>query len=81
MQSGLTPIQVKQVFSENGLSISEWARENGFSQVLVYQILSGKRKPTRGESHRIAVKLGLKLGGTSDYSEIDNLLKEKSMNR
>ena len=81
MQVCLKPHQVKEVFLEHGLSISEWARENGFSQTLVYQILSGKRKPTRGESHRIAVKLGLKSGGTGNYSEVDQLLKEKSMSQ
>jgi gp16 family phage-associated protein len=43
-----------------GLSIAEWARENRFRQDLVYAVLSGRSKATRGESHRIAVKLGLK---------------------
>lgn len=43
-----------------GVSIAEWARENRFRQDLVYAVLSGRSKATRGESHRIAVKLGLK---------------------
>ncbi len=52
--------QVKKEFSEIGKSYAEWARENNFSPDLVYRILKNNRIPKRGESHHIAVKLGIK---------------------
>jgi gp16 family phage-associated protein len=51
---------VKQAFSDNGISIRDWARLNGFGETLVYAVLNGKNKASRGESYRIAVALGLK---------------------
>lgn len=57
-----TPDEVKENLQIRGLSIAEWARENGFSPKQVYQALNAKHKPTRGKSHQIAVKLGLKDG-------------------
>lgn len=57
-----TPDEVKETLQIRGLSIAEWARENGFSPKQVYQVLNAKHKPTRGKSHQIAVKLGLKDG-------------------
>lgn len=52
--------QVREEFSGAGKSIAEWARENDFSPDLVYRILKNNKIPKRGESHRIAVKLGIK---------------------
>ena len=65
-----TAEEVKQEFDEHGLSISGWAKQHGYSQTLVYQILSGKRDPKRGESHRIAVALGLKEGKKGTYKDL-----------
>ena len=70
--------RVRSEFEANGLSVSGWAKKHGFSQALVYQILSGRRKPVRGESHRIAVALGLKKGSTGDYEKLDEVFKEKA---
>lgn len=53
-----------------GISLSEWARAHGFSAPLVYQVLSGKRKGVRGESHRIAVALQLKDGSIGDLGDL-----------
>lgn len=55
-----TPETVKQQFGLHGLSIREWAQKNGFSERMVYAVLSGKSKGLRGESFRIAVALGLR---------------------
>lgn len=52
--------QVRDDFSNAGISIAEWARDNNFSPDLVYRILKNNKVPQRGESHRIAVKLGIK---------------------
>jgi gp16 family phage-associated protein len=38
----------------------DWARTNGFEVHLVYGVLSGRSRASRGASHRIAVALGLK---------------------
>lgn len=68
--------RVRSEFVTNGLSVSGWAKRHGFSQALVYQILSGKRRPVRGESHRIAVALGLKQGGSGGYEKLDEAFKK-----
>lgn len=52
--------QVKAQFEAEGISIAEWARVRGFNCLTVYRVLAGKAKGTRGESHKIAVALGLK---------------------
>lgn len=52
--------QVRDGFSGSGVSISEWARLNNFSPDLVDRILNNNKVPQRGESHKIAVKLGIK---------------------
>lgn len=61
--SGLkTPEQVKEDFLRAGISVSEWARDHGFKENLVFEVLAGRAKALRGKSHRIAVLLGLKEG-------------------
>lgn len=58
----LSPAQVLAWFRENGVSVADWATRNGFSPALVYAVMKGKRKCLRGESHHIAVALGMKHG-------------------
>lgn len=55
-----TTNQVKSEFRAQGVSFSDWARKNNFSVELVYRVLKMNRTPLRGESHKIAVKLGIK---------------------
>ncbi|WP_145072237.1 DNA-binding protein [Sphingobium wenxiniae] len=52
--------RIRERFVASGTNISEWARERGFSVSLVQSVLQGDRPCRRGESHRIAVALGLK---------------------
>lgn len=47
-------------FRLRGESIADWARQNHFNPGLVYQVLRAQHVPLRGESHRIAIALGLK---------------------
>ncbi|WP_457334905.1 DNA-binding protein [Rhizobacter sp. P5_C2] len=47
-------------FRSRGITIANWAKENDFEIKLVYAVLAGERKCYRGESHRIAVALGIK---------------------
>lgn len=70
-----TKEEVLQEFARRGVSISEWARKEGFSCQLVYQVLAGKKRCLRGQSHQIAVKLGLKeglIGGLHDLQFLQN---------
>lgn len=57
-----TPDEARAEFQRQGVSISSWALANGFSTNLVFEVLSGRKKCTRGQAHNIAVKLGLKDG-------------------
>lgn len=52
--------RVKQEFFLRGETVARWAERHGFSSSAVYQVLSGRCQARRGDSHRIAVKLGLK---------------------
>lgn len=54
-----TEAKIKKRMRDEGVSISEWAISNGFKPSSVYAVLSG-RKCIRGQSHKIAVRLGLK---------------------
>lgn len=51
---------VRENFAKHGLSVCEWARAHGFSESLVYAVLAGRNKASRGQSFQIAVALGLK---------------------
>jgi len=53
-------LHIRAQFVASGTNISEWARDRGFSVSLVQSVLAGNRPCRRGESHRIAVALGLK---------------------
>lgn len=68
----------KALFEGSGISVAEWARVRGFSSGLVYQVLEGNRKCLRGQSHRIAVALGLKQGASIDLDELTRQLQAGS---
>jgi gp16 family phage-associated protein len=51
---------IKKQLNNDGITISEWAKKNGFNPALVYVVLAGKRKCLRGKSHEIAIRLGIK---------------------
>ena len=59
-----TPAQARAEFERRGLSIAAWSRQHGLTPSLVYEILGGHahRRCLRGQSHRAAVLLGMKLG-------------------
>ena len=69
-----TGTEVKAQFERLGLSIADWARANRFSPALVYQILAGRKRCSRGQSHQIAVALGLKQGQIGSLADIGMLL-------
>lgn len=57
-----TPEEAKAWLDYQGISISQWCRENNLNRSLVYEILAGRKKCNRGMSHNIAVALGIKHG-------------------
>lgn len=57
-----TADEARAELKRKGVSISKWATTNGFTTNLVYEVLSGKRACGYGQSHQIAVALGIKAG-------------------
>lgn len=57
-----TAKEVRAELERKGVSVTAWAVANQFNPNLVLDILAGNRKAVRGQSHDIAVKLGLKRG-------------------
>ncbi|WP_373422980.1 DNA-binding protein [Sphingomonas kyeonggiensis] len=54
--------RVRARLAAEGVNVSEWARGRGFNPRLVHAILDGGRPCRRGQSHKIAVALGIKDG-------------------
>jgi gp16 family phage-associated protein len=52
--------EVRNLFEADGISVAEWSRDHGFPSALVYRVLRGEAKCKRGETHRIAIALGIK---------------------
>ena len=68
-------------FTLRGQSIAEWSRERSFSASLVSDILAGRRKCLRGQSHNIAIALGIKLQATGKadrHHSIESISKTRS---
>jgi gp16 family phage-associated protein len=63
--------KVRDGFRTHGVSISGWAKAHNLSAPLVHRILGGHSKCMRGESHRAAVLLGLKMGKAADPATFD----------
>lgn len=67
-----SPEDVRAEFQRKGISIAGWAAAHGFSTNLVFEVLAGRKKCIRGQSHRIAVMLGLKEGEIANPGDIDH---------
>lgn len=52
--------QIKAEFAERGITFTQWAAEHGFRRQNVYQVLNGFTRASSGQSHQIAVALGMK---------------------
>lgn len=67
--------QVREEYAAKGISLASVAKRHGFNQSLFYEILhdnddAPRRKCLRGESHNIAVTIGIKAGEVSERSRI-----------
>jgi len=57
-----TPQEARAWLDCQGVTIAQWARDNGFNERLAHEVLTGRRPCKRGQSHNIAVALGMKAG-------------------
>ncbi len=57
-----TATEARAWLDYQGISISQWARENQVHHSLVREILAGRKKCLRGMSHNVAVLLEMKHG-------------------
>ena len=75
-----TPDEVRAELARNGLSIRQWAAAHNVSPGLVYDLLSlnPRRKCIRGQSHRVAVLLGLKRGALPSSASAINVVPDHS---
>lgn len=58
----LSPQEAKASLRKRGVTIREWARQNGLSERIVHEVLRGRFKGKYGQAHRAAVLLGIKDG-------------------
>ena len=72
-----TPDEIRAEFAKNGVSIAGWATAHGFNTNLVFEVLAGRKKGIRGQSHQIAVLLGLKEGEISAAKDFDLRIKPR----
>lgn len=57
-----TAEQARDALEYRGISITQWAKQHGFSRSLVSAVLHGDRPCRIGASHKVAVLLGMKDG-------------------
>ena len=62
MHGPLSPEQARANLERQGKSLADFCREHDLSRNLVSDLLNGRKKGRRGESHRAAVLLGIKDG-------------------
>lgn len=58
----LSLAQARERLDQRGISLAEFSRINDLNPNLVSDLLAGRKKGLRGESHRAAVLLGIKQG-------------------
>ncbi|MEB0040123.1 MULTISPECIES: DNA-binding protein [unclassified Pseudomonas] len=68
-----TAAQAKAWLEQQGKTVQDFARDHGVDPSTTYQILSGHKKGRRGESHKVAVLLGMKIGVISPDPVIANM--------
>lgn len=66
----LSFLEVRNLFEANGISVAEWSRDHGFPSALVYRVLRGEAKCRRGETHKIAIALGIKPKASNEQRKL-----------
>lgn len=62
MKTLKTREEARRELDRKGMSVADWCRTHQVNLFSTYQFLRGRNKGLRGESHRIAVLLGVKDG-------------------
>ena len=62
----------REMFFRNGICVEKWSEDRGLSPSLVYAVLAGRRPCYRGQSHKIAVLLGIKDGVIDEAQHEEN---------
>ena len=63
-------VRIRELFEINGESIAHWSRCHGFSPALVYRVLRGDTTAKRGQTHAIAIALGIKTAPSEDEKRL-----------
>ena len=71
-------LRAKEGFYLRGESVAAWALRHGFSAHTVYQVLSGRCHALRGDSHRVAVALGLKPGMDESREDLNEPAEQEN---
>jgi len=74
MKKLYTAEEVKAIFKAEGVSLTEWAKTNGFPRSVVYAVVNGKSRGDSGEAHHVAVALGMKPRPTGHFARLDDTL-------
>lgn len=61
-QKTRTPQEAREYLNSLGISMAAWARKFGFNRSMVCTVLRGELQCRIGQSHNIAVSLGMKEG-------------------
>ncbi|TAN50855.1 MAG: DNA-binding protein [Methylococcaceae bacterium] len=69
-QNTLTPDQFRAARYAEGETITAWANKNGLDPRKVILVLNGQLKGCFGESHKIAVAMGLKPAPGGDQRQL-----------
>lgn len=55
-----TPAEARSWLDRHGVTISEWARANGFDPDVVFSLLNGRTRGRRGKAYAAALALRLR---------------------
>ncbi|KPW99692.1 DNA-binding protein [Pseudomonas sp. SZ57] len=72
-----TAAQARAWLDQQGKSVQEFARENSIDPATTYQVLAGRKKGRRGEAHKVAVLLGMKIGTIPDTEALHEQAREE----
>jgi gp16 family phage-associated protein len=68
---------VRNAFRVRGISIAAWARSRGHAPPLVYPVHTGRYSCSRGQSHAIAVALGIKAGIAASVEDLEQVFARR----
>lgn len=55
----MTPEQIKHNLRQQGLTIKQWAIQNGYQPSQVYRVINGESQARYGQGRKIALALGI----------------------